>query len=359
MIFEEVIGHEEPRRALARLLASGKIPHALLFHGPEGVGKRLVADLFAASLLCEAPRRPSGEACGQCLSCRKVAHGNHPDLLVVTRLPKKEKAADADGGDAEDDDAGEGGASDLRAFLVVGQIRELTRHASFAPREGARRVILIDPADRMNAEAQNALLKTLEEPPGAAVIVLVASRPHALLPTVRSRCFALGFGSLAPDRLADALRSRGMEAAEARRRASLAEGRPGRAIGLDLEASARRRDDLLDALLALADSRRGVAELSGCAEALVGEDEATLLEGLALVAALSRDAARAASGAAELLHADAADRLARLGSALGAARAADIVALADRLRGDLRSNVNKTLVAETLLAAFAGRHPLA
>ena len=353
MIFPSVLGHERARTVLARILASGRLPHAFLFHGPEGVGKGLVARQFAVSLVCTEPREDAS-GCGSCPACRKAEHGNHPDVLVVTRLPKKDKRVDADGDDEEDDDTPAAKVGELRPFIVVRQIRELTHHAAYAPREGRRRVFLVDPADRMHAESQNALLKTLEEPGGQTVIVLVASRPHVLLPTVRSRCFQIGFGAMPPDELAAGLMTRGFEPAEARARAALAEGRPGRAISLDLAALSSRRDRILTALEALAASPRAAAELGDFAEQIAGDGETELLEGLDLFTALVRDAARAASGGGAILHANVAPRIDKLGSSLGALRATEIVALADRLRGDLRLNINKTILCETLLTAVAG-----
>ena len=355
MIFPDVLGHERARTVLARLLASDRIPHAFLFHGPEGVGKGLVARRFAVSLVCTQPGS-DGAGCESCPACRKAAHGNHPDVLVVTRLAKKETRGDAgmEDDEGEDDNTPAARGGELRPFIVVQQIRELNHHATYAPREGRRRVFLIDPADRMNAESQNALLKTLEEPGGQTIIVLVASRPHVLLPTVRSRCFQIGFGAMPPDELAAALVLRSMAPQEARSRAALAEGRPGRALELDLAALATRRDRLLAALEALASSPRSASELGTYADQLAGEGEADLLAGLDLVMALLRDAARAASGRGAILHADDSPRLERLGRSLGAERATEIVALADRLRGDLRLNLNKTLLCETILAAVAG-----
>jgi DNA polymerase-3 subunit delta' len=356
VIFPDVLGQEHARAVLGRMLSSGRIPHALLFHGPEGVGKGLVARLFASSLVCTQPAEDA-TACGACPACRKASHGNHPDILVVTRLPKKESRDDGDVADPDADDgddlpSAKGG--ELRPFIIVQQIRALSEHAAYAPREGRRRVFLVEPADRMHAESQNALLKTLEEPAGHAIIVLVASRPHVLLPTVRSRCFQIGFGSMPPDELASGLVARGIAPQEARARAALAGGRPGRAISLDLPALAARRDGLLTALEALAASSRAASDLAEHAEQILGEGEADLLEGIDLVMALLRDAARVASGRGAILHADVAPRIERLGRALGAERAAEIVALADRLRADLRLNINKTLLAETLLAAVAG-----
>ena len=349
MIFADLYGLDRPREILARILASGRVPHALLFHGPEGVGKRALATRLAASLLCESPRPATHEACGTCAACRRVEHGNHPDLFVVTRLAK-------DGKDAEEDEAAEG---DLRSVITIDQIRALSEHAAYAPREGARRVFLVDPADRLKLEGQNALLKTLEEPPGQAVIVLLASRPHALLPTVRSRCFQVGFASMAPAALAAALAERGMAPAEARARAALSDGRPGRALTLDVAALQARRNAVLDMMVRLSASSRGAIELGANAAALAGEGEDDLVEGMELVASLARDAARLAAGHEDVLHADALPRLSELARSLGDAAAAEIVALASRLRGDLRVNANRTLVAETLLAAVAGAIPAA
>ena len=356
MIFPGVLGQERARTVLARLLSSGRLPHAFLFHGPEGVGKGLVARLFANSLVCTRPGEDA-TGCGSCPACRKASHGNHPDVLVVTRLPKKETRAGDGQEDAEEDDGSDtqpAKGGELRPFIIVDQIRALNHHATYAPREGRRRVFLVEPADRMHAESQNALLKTLEEPAGQAVIVLVASRPHVLLPTVRSRCFHVGFSAMPPDDLARGLTALGIGPQEARARAALAEGRPGRALSLDLQALETRRDLLLSALEALAASPQAASELGTYAEQILGEGEADLLEGIDLVMALLRDAARVASGRGAILHADVAPRIERLGRALGAERAADIVALADRLRGDLRLNINKTLLCETLLSAVAG-----
>lgn len=352
MIFPEVLGAETARALLARLLASDRVPHAMLFHGPEGVGKAKVARLFAASLLCETPR--DGAACGACSACLKVEHGNHPDVLTVTRAPKA--GASSDTGDEDDgEDAGSSGKKgELRSFILVSQVRAMIEHAAYAPREGRRRIFVIDPADRLLPEAQNALLKTLEEPPGDAVLLLIASRPHVLLPTVRSRCFQLGFGAMPPEALEQALAARGVPRSEARARAALSEGRPGMAIDLDLPSRTKRRDALLSALGALAATPAAAAELTPMAAEIVGDDESSFLEGLDLAAALLRDASRSAAGSQAIAHADARPAVAALGRSLGAERAAELVALADRLRRDLRLNLNKTLVAESLLAAVAG-----
>ena len=333
--FDRILGQRKALDLLERMLDHGRLPHALLFQGPEGVGKGTVARSFAAALLCD---RPEPQACGSCPACRLVDAGAHPDFLLVERLPRKPPSRE------------------LRHYVIVDQIRQLSRFASMSPRQGPRRVFLIDPADRMNNEAQNALLKTLEEPPGQALLILVAARPRLLLPTVRSRTFHVGFGPLRPAELAEALRARGFSDEESLERAALSSGRPGLALDLDLETLLAWRGDVLEALESLTRSPAGAAELPSFAAHLAGKDEHRLRGSLDLLEALLRDAALAAagSGRATLAHTDIADRLERVGNDLGPRRAAEIVEAVERLRHDLRLNLNRTLVVESLLAAVAG-----
>jgi len=343
----EIIGHRGAIELLQRARRGDRLPHAMLFQGPESVGKGTVARALAAAMLCET----GGDlACGSCPACDKVAHGNHPDLLFVHRLSRK---IDKGGPMNDVDDAS---VSDLSAFIRIFQIRELAKHAAFAPREGRCRIFIVDPADRMNPESQNALLKTLEEPPGHSFLILIASRPHLLLSTVRSRSFVVGFAPMPATELAEELVERGIPHDEALARAALSGGRAGRAIDLDLDELLRRREHLTSGLLSLASSPKAIAELSKLAAFLAGKDEDDLIEGLELMAALLRDAARASSGASHeaLLHADAADQLTELGNRLGPARAGRLVESVEKLRGELRFNINRTLLAESLLAAVAG-----
>ena len=341
----EIIGQERALDLLARMRSSGRIPHALLFHGPEGVGKSSLALGFAGALLCEDPR--AAGACGECAACRMVRAGSHPDLLVVTRLPKKSAPGPSEEG-AE--------ADDLSSFIVVQQIRELTRLAALAPRRGRRRVFLVDPADRMNFEAQNALLKTLEEPPGEALLILVASRPHQLLSTVRSRATAVGFAALRVRDLAARLAERGIAPAEAMTRAALAEGRPGRALALDPERERQIRERVIEALEALSGPRPALGRLTELAEGIAGKTETHFAEHVDMLTVLLRDAARASLRADDpaLVHADLASRLGQLGQRLDAARVARLLAGIDRLRAGARLNLNRLLSVEALLAAVAG-----
>jgi DNA polymerase-3 subunit delta' len=328
--FDSILGHERPLQALNGLLENDRLPHAMLFHGFEGVGKATVAQRLAGALLCH------DKGCETCEDCRLFKAGNHPDFVLVTFELRKDK-------------------KEYRKQIVVDQIRALSNLVGLGPRKGARRVFLIDPADRMNTEAQNALLKTLEEPPPRAVLILIASRPQILLSTVRSRCFALGFGPLRAEHLASLLASQGIDRREALQRAALAEGRPGRALDLEIEALRERRETVLAGLERLA-SQRDTGTVLKLGAALAGKDGPALETNLELLLTLLRDAGRAAmdDATAVLVHADLAERLTRLGRALGAERSAALVTSVDRLRDQLRFNLNRTLVAESLLAAVAG-----
>ena len=144
-------------------MAEKRLSHAYMLLGPEGPGRDETALRLAAALLCREPDAP----CGRCRDCRKALAGVHPDVIRVER---------------------EKGEKETRRDLVVGQIRAMTADAALMPNEAERKVYIISPADRMNAQAQNALLKALEDPPGHACFILCAAAADGLLPTVRSRC---------------------------------------------------------------------------------------------------------------------------------------------------------------------------
>ncbi|MDO8931512.1 MAG: DNA polymerase III subunit delta' [Rhodocyclaceae bacterium] len=161
-------------------------PHAILLAGAAGVGKSLFAAAMAQRLLCEAPRNPSDPACGECTSCRLFSSSNHPDIRYV--IPE----ADVESAETETVEAGE--KKKLSSQILIGQIRALEDFVYIGGHRSNRRVILLEPAEAMNAAAENALLKILEEPPSGVCFLLVSNRWRRLLPTIRSRCRTLMFG---------------------------------------------------------------------------------------------------------------------------------------------------------------------
>ncbi|MDR2195157.1 MAG: DNA polymerase III subunit delta' [Gallionellaceae bacterium] len=160
-------------------------PHALLLKGSQGIGKLDFAMNLAQSLLCEQPKS-DGFACGECASCHWFAQGTHPDF----RLIQPEILAESD----EDDDREGGKKKKPSRVVIVDQIRELADFVSLSAHQGGYRVAVIHPAEAMNANSMNALLKTLEEPSGrngSVLLVLVSHKPQRLLPTILSRCLSL------------------------------------------------------------------------------------------------------------------------------------------------------------------------
>jgi DNA polymerase-3 subunit delta' len=164
---ERLPWHRDPWQRVAAWLASGRIPHAVLLAGRAGLGKGLFAEALAQALLCPAVA-PDGSACLRCRSCQLFASGTHPDLLRVEPLEPGKP-------------------------IKIEAIRDLVTAMGLRSALGRRRVALLTPADAMNRNAANALLKTLEEPPGDAVLLLVTHAPARLPATVRSRCQQLAF----------------------------------------------------------------------------------------------------------------------------------------------------------------------
>ena len=220
MRFREVQHQDRALSIIRRALRSGRTHHAYLFDGPDGVGKEMAGNALAARLLCEdTDAAPDADACGVCRACRLMAAGNHPDFHLIHRGLRKfhpDRSVRTSKG----------------LFLVVDLIRLfLIEPAMKTPNLGRRHVFLIREAERMNEGAQNALLKTLEEPPGEACLILVTSSAERLLPTIRSRCQRVPFDLLPPAFVREHLTARlGLAPPLAQTLARLADGRLGVAV---------------------------------------------------------------------------------------------------------------------------------
>jgi DNA polymerase-3 subunit delta' len=254
MAFSSIIGHDRQIDILKRALANNALAHAYLFSGEDGIGKRLTAFALAAALNCEAPS--PGGGCGDCSPCRRTAGGIHPDVRVMMPESRDEQLLAA----LSSREAGK--ASDE---IKIDQVRRAQDSISLRPSEGRKKVLIVDGAEAMNEAAQNAFLKTLEEPPGDSLIILITSMPQSLLPTIRSRCQALSFQPLPRRILAEVVRERrGLPEEDAWFIAALSRGSLGRALAMDALKEKTDREQFLalraglsamgdDEIIALAD----------------------------------------------------------------------------------------------------------
>lgn len=217
---------------LAARAASDSLPHALLVCGPAGLGKRVLTEAFVRARLCQSP--DGGRACGHCRTCRLLAAGTHPDRVLVTfeENPKTHK---------------------MRTEIVVDQVRALSARLAMASQLGGWQVAVVDPAEAMNTAAQNALLKTLEEPTASSLIVLVSDHPWDLNPTVRSRCQRVEIAVPTQAQATAWLESRGV--ADSAAVLAAAGGNPGQAWLLAEHGGMQRRQEVARDLLALAAGR--------------------------------------------------------------------------------------------------------
>lgn len=216
MAFADIIGQEKSLRLLRGALANHRLHHAYLFTGPEGVGKRTTAMMMAMALHCVERQ---GDACGRCIECARIRNRNHPDIREIEPLPGKKE-------------------------ITIQQIRSLEKDLQLRSFSGGRKVAILDPAALLNQPSQNALLKTLEEPPKDSLLILISPSAGALLPTLRSRCLRVSFGPITRQLLADYLSSRkGVPAEEAQLLAALSMGSLGMALAIkDSESRATRRE---------------------------------------------------------------------------------------------------------------------
>ena len=267
MPWHQIAGQDRAVRLLRSALERGQPHHAYLLAGPAGVGKELLARLFAQAANCEAP--PAEQPCGSCPACAAIARGNHPDVAWV--LPQSEAVS-----------RGIISRADLEAApsreIRVDEVRALSRRLSLRAARGRRKIAVLAPAEAMNERAQNTLLKTLEEPPPATTFLLVSEQPDVLLATVRSRCARIQLAPLPEKVLVEQLVKRGAPAEEARRRAARADGSLGRALSLDAEELERRREllDSVEGALAAPDERDALdlAEAAGERDAARGVADA-------------------------------------------------------------------------------------
>ena len=221
-----VWGHVAAIESLQSAVRANRVSHAYLLAGPDGIGKKTVALTFAQALCCPTDRPDPAVPCGGCSSCRRIGRDVHPDVQVVS-LKTQATVAEKSGS--------------KNTSLTIDTVRSLRASAALLPMEATRRVSIVDDAETLQGAAQEALLKTLEEPPHAVTIILLANDAEALLPTIRSRCQVIELHPVGSATIAAGLASRGIQEGPARELAVLAAGRPGWAVSAAADPALRQR----------------------------------------------------------------------------------------------------------------------
>src|SRR5215468_10669349 len=251
MGFSEFHGNEKIVAAVRGALRSGRVPHALLFTGPRGVGKFMLARMFAQAANCE---RLTDDFCGQCDTCKRISALADPQSLIDQGLAERGESADAATVErvplilqphpdvwALVPDPVRLKNPVVRPMLRIGQLRAVQRAAYFQPM-GRRRVFILDGAETMRWDVANVFLKILEEPPGSATLILTAPSPYALLPTIVSRCLQFHFAPLPQSAVESILREKTTrKPSDLKLAAKLAEGSPGLAMEMDVATAAESR----------------------------------------------------------------------------------------------------------------------
>lgn len=332
-VWESVIGQEDVTEFLRRTVAEGRWGHAYLFIGPQGVGKTTVALRFAQALLC-LEAAGDHKPCGRCGSCHRFAQGTHPDFLSLRPEGKS---------------------------IGVDAVRRLQHRIAMHPGLSPRRVVLVEPAEAMGDVAQNALLKTLEEPPGDTVLILITHTGEGVLPTLSSRCQRIRFSLVPAPRLRALLEEKRPEYREVSGLvAALADGRPGLVLERDWSQVLARRRALLPVILQwpTADPLPAL-QLAAAWEGLSDEEQGIELD---LIQYWMRDLLvlqECPEAPAEwLVHGDQAEELRRQVQRWPRGRLLEIQESFSRARERLRRHVNRRLNWEVLLLNISQPHRL-
>lgn len=332
----ESLTHPWIRPILDRLpRAARALPRALLLAGRPGLGKRATALFLAEALLCETEREGL-KACGTCASCRLYQVGNHPDLRMIEAGQEEDSPASG----ATDEEAGPSKKASRQ--ISVEKVRMLVDFVTITSHRGGAKVILIAPAEAMHPSAANAILKILEEPPGATYFLLVSNQPERLLPTIRSRCFHLEFALPDPEVALDWLKGQGI----ARGELALAQGGYAPLAAIDRagdETFWGQRKALLDALVA---SEFDPLHAADCAEDIDGVMVSTLLSQWAY------DVAALQSGGKVRYHLDYAASLQKIAAAVSADELMNWYDAVIQFGRVAQHPLNKRLAMESLLSGY-------
>jgi DNA polymerase-3 subunit delta' len=364
MGLSDFLGNERIVTALRGTLRSQRVPHALLFTGPRGVGKFTLARMFAQAANCE---RLADDFCGACATCQRVSLLADTQTLLEQGLAERGESADAATVErvplilqshpdvwALVPDPVRLKSPVARPMLRIGQLRAVQRAAYFQPM-GRRRVFILDGAETMRWDVANVFLKILEEPPGSATLILTAPSPYALLPTIVSRCLQFHFAPLPLAAVEKILKEKtDRKPADIKLAAQLAEGSPGLALEMDVEAVAGRRRNALR-ILERAAQGHGFAQLFSDTSALAKDRESSFEDQIGIFYGLLTDLLELTSKIREpvLRNAPLGKELQSLAKSLDSAWVLRAIAGFDELYAGARRNLNRQLGLDALAASLA------
>ena len=364
MGFSEFLGNEKIVAALRGTLRASRVPHALLFTGPRGVGKYTLARMFAQAANCERLR---DDFCGECARCRQISQLADPQRLIDQGLAERGESADA--ATVERTPLILQGHPDVwalvpdpvrlkspvaRPMLRIGQLRAVQRAAYFQPM-GRRRVFILDGAETMRADVSNVFLKILEEPPGSATLILTAPSPFALLPTIVSRCMQFHFAPLPVAEVEAVLKTRvHRKPAELRLAAQLSEGSPGLALEMNVDETVARSRTAFRVLEGAARGQ-GFTQLFADTAALAKDRESSFEELLGVFYSLLTDLLELTAGVRSpvLRNPQLAKELEALARSVDTPWVAQAIAGIDNLAAGVRRNLSRQLGLDSVAASLS------
>jgi DNA polymerase III subunit delta' len=320
MSFLDIYGHEKQIAILKQALAQNRVGHSYLFSGSDGTGKKALAVELAKAVNCEKTDEIF-DSCGQCPTCLKINRQSHPDVFFV----------EAEG-----------------QFIRINAIRAIQEQMTFKPMEGRRRVFIFDNADKMNEQAANALLKTLEEPSSANILILVTAKPYTLPSTIISRCRHMRFHPLSHDTVAKYLTLQvNIGGKDALLLAGLSGGSIGQALELNKENVISYRAETLK-LLANTKTNDPLSLLNFAS--FFGQDKREIKQGFNILKTCFRDALvyKETQRSQMLIDQDNSPLIASLAERLTGSQIIQNIELLERASETIEQNVNKSLTLETM-----------
>ena len=320
MSFSNIYGHEKKIEILQKTLAQNRTGHAYLFSGVSAIGKKTLAVEFIKAINCESPDA-LGDSCGECASCRKIQHACHPDIFFV----------EADG-----------------QFIRIASIRQIQERTTCKPLEARRRAFIIDDADKMNEESANALLKMLEEPSSANILILVTARPYSMPQTIISRCQHMRFNPLSSETVARFLVSEmNMDNQKALLLAALSGGSIGNALELNKEDIVAYRTELLTLLSTT--NREDPFSLINFASFL-GQKKKEIRQGLNIMSTFFRDVLvfKEVGKNEMLINQDNSSFISTCAARLSGEQILHNIKQIEKAGDIIEQNVNKSLTLETM-----------